>query len=56
VPPGYTLTAWSSDGRAVFLTGGAGARDRAIVAYRPGVPRARRLAVTVGRFTAIAAG
>lgn len=50
VPPGYTFARWSRTGGYAFLTGGQQLSDRAIVAYRIGEARARRLDVRVGRF------
>jgi hypothetical protein len=50
VPSGYTYARWSRGGGHVFLTGGERFRDRTIVAYRIGAPRARRLNVRVGDF------
>src|SRR4051794_33868955 len=56
VAPGYTLTAWSASGQAVFLTGGgAYGTPRALVGYRIGTPRARPIHVRVGDFYDVAA-
>jgi hypothetical protein len=53
VPAGYTLIAWSSSGRHVFLTGGD--RRRVIVGYRLGSLRASALDLDVGAFYDLAA-
>jgi hypothetical protein len=50
VPPVYTFVAWSRAGDHVFLTGGQWTRDRVIVGYRLGEPRAERIDVAVGPF------
>jgi hypothetical protein len=56
VAPGYTLTAWSASGQAVFLTGGgAYTTARVLVGYRLGTPSARPIRVTVGDFYDVAA-
>jgi hypothetical protein len=56
VAPGYTLIAWSSSGREVFLSGGGAYETRrAIVGYRLGTRRAQRLDVDVGAFYDLAA-
>jgi len=55
VRKGYHFTAWSADGREVFLTGGDRFKTREIVAYRIGDAAARRLPVEVGDFYGIAA-
>ena len=47
---GYTFVTWAPSGQDLFLTGGLRRRDRAIVAYRVGDRRARRLAVSLGPF------
>jgi hypothetical protein len=55
VPAGYTLVAWSADGRYVFITGGDRFAHRAVVGYRVGTRRAHVLAVDVGDFYDMAA-
>jgi hypothetical protein len=55
VPAGYTLVAWSADGRYVFLTGGDRFAHRVIVGYRLGTRRAQVLDVDVGDFYDMAA-
>jgi hypothetical protein len=54
VPDGYVYVAWSSSGDRVFLTGGS--ERRAVVTYRLGALRARRLRVHGGQFHGVAAG
>ena len=56
VSPGYVFTAWSPDGREVFITGGERHAARDLIAYRPGDDRARVLDVEVGDFYDIATG
>src|SRR3954451_22756717 len=48
VPAGYTLVAWSADGRYAFITGGERFAHRVIVGYRLGTRRAQVLDVDVG--------
>jgi hypothetical protein len=56
VPPGYLYTAWSSDGRQVFLTGGATSDHRgAIVSYALGDSTARRLHLKLDTFYGLVA-
>lgn len=55
VPPGYTMVTWSAEGHELFVTGGDRFKERVLVAYRIGDPRARRLAVAVGDFYDMAA-
>ena len=55
VPTGYVFTAWSSDGDAVFMTGGERFHPRVLVSYRLGDERANTLDVDVGDFYDIAA-
>jgi hypothetical protein len=55
VPAGYTLVAWSADGRHVFITGGERFRPRTIAAHHLGTARARTLDVAVGDFYDVAA-
>ena len=55
VPAGYTLVAWSADGRHVFLTGGDRGKHRVIVGYRLGTRTAHVLDVDVGDFYDLAA-
>jgi hypothetical protein len=54
VSPGYVFTAWSPDGREVFITGGERHAPRDLIAYRLGDDRARVLDVEVGDFYDIA--
>jgi hypothetical protein len=56
VSPGYVFTAWSPDGREVFITGGERQASRELSAYRLGDDRARALDVEVGDFYDIATG
>jgi len=55
VAPGYVLTAWSSAGDQVFITGGERFERRTILAYRLGDASARALDVHVGDFYDMAA-
>jgi hypothetical protein len=55
VGAGYTVAAWSADGRHVFITGGERFESRTIAAYRLGAARARVLDVAAGDFYDVAA-
>jgi hypothetical protein len=55
VPAGYTLVAWSADGRYVFITGGDRHARRVIVGYRLGTRQAHVLDIDVGDFYDMAA-